>query len=241
MEKKYICCIALILMVIIILFLCWNLFLLHDKNITLENELEATNAESVSLANTNSSISKELESAKNELESMKNELESVKKELEAVKKENLQWSSKYNQYPAATIAWIYMTEELKWSDAVAAGILGNMMAECGGQTLALDWDSNGSSGYGLIQWIGARRASIKAKYGELPTVVEQIEFVKDELYGTNGVTQQVSNQQRELILNAATPEQCASKFARWFERPASSDYSVRRSNAARAYAYFCEE
>jgi hypothetical protein len=134
-----------------------------------------------------------------------------------------------------------MTEELGWSDIVAAGIMGNMMAECGGQTLALNWNSNGASGYGLIQWIGNRRASITGKYGETPTIIEQIEFVKDELYGTNGVTQQVTDQQRESILNASSPEKCAEKFAMWFERPASTNYSVRRSNAARAYAYFCKE
>lgn len=247
MTKKHICCIALILMITIILFLCWNLFLLRNKNIVLKNELDTTSAECALLVEKNSSISQELESVKDELESVKNEFESVnnefeevKSELKEIKKENLQWSGKYNQYPTATIAWIYMTEELKWSDAVAAGIIGNMMVECGGQTLALDWDSNGGSGYGLIQWIGSRRSSIKAKYGELPTVVEQIEFVKDELYGTNGVAQQVTDQQRDLILNANSPEKCAEEFARWFERPLSSDYSGRRSNAARAYAYFCD-
>jgi hypothetical protein len=223
---------AIILMVIAILLLCRNLVLLKNENTMLKNELGTTNAECALLVDTNSSIS-------NELDSVKNELEEIEKELEEVKKENLQWSGKYNRYPEATIAWIYMTEELGWSNVVAAGIIGNMMAECGGQTLSLDWDSNGSSGYGLIQWIGGRRTSIKAKYGELPTVVEQLEFVKDELYGTNGVTQQVTDRQRELILNASSPEQCAAEFARWFERPASSDYSVRKSNAAKAYAYFC--
>ena len=233
MTKKHICCITLILIVAIILFLCWNLFVLQNKNTMMTNELDTINAEYALLVDVNSSIS-------NELKAVQNELEKVKHELNEAKKENLQWSSKYNQYPAATIAWIYMTEELGWSEVVAAGIIGNMMSECGGQTLELDWDSNGSSGYGLIQWIGERRVSIKEKYGETPTVVEQIEFVKDELYGTNGVTQQVTDQQRDLILNAKSPEQCAVEFARWFERPLSTDYSVRKSNAVKAYAYFCE-
>ena len=260
MNKKYLFYSIIILLIIIILFLCWNLFLLQNANTMLENELATKNAECTELTDTNIFIHNELEEVKNDLEkvnneleaannelqkvnsefeSAKNELEDTSSELKEVKKENLQWSSKYNQYPTATIAWIYMTEELGWSDVVAAGIMGNMMSECGGQTLALDWDDNGSSGYGLIQWIGSRRTSIKEKYGEFPTVVEQIEFVKDELYGTNGVEQQVSDQQRELILNATSPEQCAAYFAKWFERPASSDYSRRQTNAANAYAYFC--
>ena len=214
-------------MLAIISFLYWNLFVLKDENSMLKSDLDTTKADCALLIETNSSISQELEK--------------VKSELQEVKKENLQWSSKYNQYPAATIAWIYMTEELGWSNFVAAGIIGNMMAECGGQTLALDWDINGNSGYGLFQWIGNRRISIKSKYGEFPTVVEQIEFMKDELYGTNGVTQQVTDQQREAILNANSPEKCAAKFAMWFERPASTDYSVRKSNAIKAYKYFCRE
>lgn len=233
MTKKHVFCVAIILLMLAIIILCWNLILLQNENAMLKNEIDTTKAEYASLVDMNSSIS-------DELESVKNEFEKIKSELEEVKKENLKWSSKYNQYPSATIAWIYMTEELGWSNVVAAGILGNMMSECGGQTLKLDWDSNGKSGYGLIQWIGGRRASIKEKYGELPTVVEQIEFIKDELYGTNGVKQQVTDKQRDLILNATYPEQCAAYFAKWFERPASSDYSKREANAVRAYAYFCD-
>jgi DNA gyrase/topoisomerase IV subunit A len=232
---------AIILMLFSIFILCWNLVLFQNENNMLKNELNTTKEECSELVNINSSMSEELESVRNELKEFKNKFEKIQNELEEVKKENSKWSNKYNQYPAATIAWIYMTEELKWSETVAAGIIGNMMSECGGQTLALNWDSNGSSGYGLIQWIGERRISIKEKYGHTPTIIEQIDFVKDELHGSNGVTQQVTDQQRELILNAVSPEQCAAEFARWFERPASKDYSVRQSNAVKAYTYFCEE
>ena len=241
MTRKYTFFMAIILMLFSIFILCWNLVLFQDENNMLKNELNTTKAKCAELADINSSVTGELESVKNELNEVKNEFEKVQNELEEIKKENSKWSGKYDQYPAATVAWIYMTEELKWSDAVAAGILGNMMSECGGQTLTLDWDDNDDSGYGLIQWIGDRRISIKAKYGETPTVIEQLEFVKDELYGTNGVTQQVTNQQRELILNATSPEQCAAYFAQWFERPLSNDYSRRKSNAVKAYSYFCEE
>lgn len=245
MTKKHICCITIILMVALILFLCWNLFLLQNKNLMLKNELDTTNADCALLIEKNASISQELEEVSNELEvvngeleSVRNELEEVKNELTEVKKENLQWSSKYNQYPVATIAWIYMTEELGWSDIVAAGIIGNMMAECGGLTLRLNWNSNGSNGYGLIQWIGGRRDSIKAKYGETPTIVEQLEFVKDELYGTNGVRKQVSNNQLKAIMEAKTPEDCAFAFACYYERCHVNYRELRRGLARTAYNYF---
>lgn len=204
----------------------------------LKNELDTTRAEFTLLVNTNLSISDELESVKNELIAVKNELEEVQTEFEEVKKENLQWSSKYNQYPVATTAWIYMTEELGWSEVVAAGIIGNMMAECGGQTLKLDWNINSINGYGLIQWTGGRRTTITEKYGETPTVVEQIEFVKDELYGLNGVTQQVTDKQLKAIMGAETPEDCAFAFASYYER-CHADYRAFRSRLARtAYNYF---
>jgi hypothetical protein len=225
-------------MVFIILLLCWNLFVLQNKNLMLKNELDTTSADCALLIEKNASLSQDLETVNKELESVLNELETVKNELIEIKKENLKWSSKYNKYPVATIAWIYMTEELGWSDVVAAGILGNMMAECGGHTLKLNWDSNGSSGYGLIQWTGGRRNSIKTKYGETPTVVEQLDFVKDELYGTNGVRKQVTNKQLKAIMEAQTPEDCAFAFASYYERCHVNYRELRRGLARKAYNYF---
>ena len=224
MTKKYICCITIILTVAIILFLCWNLFLLQTKNIILKNELDTTNANYALLTDINAFIS--------------DELESVKNELEEVKKENSKWSNKYNEYPTATIAWVYMTEELGFNDIVASGIMGNLMAETGGSTLSLDWDSNGDSGYGLIQWIGSRRKAIKKKYGEYPTIQQQLSFMNDELYGTNGVGQQVTDSQLTTIMEATTPEDCAFAFACYYERCHEDYRAFRRGLARTAYNYF---
>ena len=60
-------------------------------------------------------------------------------------------SDKYKEYPYASQVW----EKLKnygYSDAVAAGILGNMMAECGGQTLNLQPFIYTRGYYGLCMW-----------------------------------------------------------------------------------------
>ena len=150
------------------------------------------------------------------------------------------WDKRREEYPAATEAWLFMKNEFGWSDIVCAGIMGNLMRETGGDTLYLKPESNGNSGLGLIQWIGQRRRDIVNKYGSLPTVAQQMTFMKDELYGTNGVRQQVTDQQRERILNADSPEECAAEFARWFERPAETTYGRRENNAARAYEYFVD-
>ena len=126
-----------------------------------------------------------------------------------------------------------------WSDVACAGIMGNLMVETGGTgTLYLDWDSNGNSGYGLVQWIGSRRNSIKAKYGAYPTIKQQVQFIYDELYGTNGVRIQVSKSQRNAILYADTPEDAAYAFASYYERCAYEYRAMRRGYARDAYNYF---
>jgi hypothetical protein len=63
------------------------------------------------------------------------------------------WEVRASEYPVATQVWLFLKEELGYSDAVCAGIIGNMMAECGGHTLNLQWNLyNASYHYGLCQW-----------------------------------------------------------------------------------------
>lgn len=130
-------------------------------------------------------------------------------------------------------------KSLGWSDVACAGIMGNLMVETGGTgTLYLDWSSSGENGYGLVQWIGSRRDSIKAKYGIYPTIKQQVQFIHDELYGTNGVRIQVSESQRNAILYAGTPEDAAYAFATYYERCASEYRAMRTGYARDAYNYF---
>ena len=147
------------------------------------------------------------------------------------------WGPKLEEYPTATQAWLTM-KSFGWSDTVCAGIMGNLMLETGGGTLHLDWDSNGSSGYGLIQWIGGRRSLIKSIYGEFPTVDNQMQFVHDELYGANGISKQVTDSQLNAIMGAETPEECAYAFACYYERCSAQHRGIRRTYARRAYEYF---
>ena len=151
------------------------------------------------------------------------------------------WEVRASEYPVATQVWLYMKEEFGWSDTVCAGIMGNMMAECGGcWTQDLDWQANTQHGMGLVQWIGGRRAQLINRYGSNPTVKEQLNFVKDELYGTNGVTQQVTDSQLDKIMNASSPEECAFAFASYYERCAEQHRAPRRGYARTAYEYFVD-
>ena len=151
------------------------------------------------------------------------------------------WEGRKAEYPAATEAWLIMSEEFGWSDAVCAGIIGNLMAECGGcWTQDLDWQINTKHGMGMVQWIGGRRNQLVALYGENPTVRDQMMFMRDELYGLNGVTKQVTESQLNEIMNASSPEECAYAFAAYYERCASQHRAPRKGYARTAYEYFVD-
>lgn len=160
-------------------------------------------------------------------------------EQQLIRQEEEAWRVRSEEYPVATQAWLYMKNELGFSDTVCAGIMGNMMAECGGcWTSDLDWDVSSSSGYGMIQWLGGRKNQLFSIYGSNPSVEDQLNFMKDELYGTNGVTKQVTDSQLDKIINAETPEDCAYAFACYYERCGEGHRWVRRDYARRAYEYF---
>lgn len=160
-------------------------------------------------------------------------------ENQAIHQEAYEWEVRASEYPVATQVWLYMKEEFGWNDIVCVGIMGNMMAECGGcWTSDLDWDVSSSSGYGMIQWLGGRKQQLFNIYGSSPSIEDQLNFMKDELFGTNGVTKQVTDSQLDKIMNAETPEDCAYAFACYYERCSEGHRWVRRDYARRAYEYF---
>lgn len=201
---------------------------LETELFNVKSELQGTNAQLRAYA-------AEIEEKTDEIEQQAADIENYKKIIED---EEAKWRRRYEEYPVATEVWIAM-KNLGWSDVVCAGIMGNLMAETGGTgTLDLNWKSNGSSGYGLVQWIGGRRSAIKSKYGTYPSVKQQVQFIHDELSGTNGVRRQVTDKQFNAIMNAKTPEDCAYAFACYYERCATEYRSMRKGFARKAYEYF---
>jgi hypothetical protein len=178
--------------------------------------------------------------AKTDIEIAQGEIQYYKEKLaefEIARK----WEERAAEYPAATEAWLYMKNEFGWSDTVCAGIIGNLMAECGGcWTQDLDWDINTKHGMGMVQWIGGRRSALVSRYGSNPSIKDQLNFVRDELYGTNGVRKQVTSSQLDKIMNASSPEECAFAFATYYERCAEQHRAPRRGYARTAYNYFVD-
>lgn len=150
------------------------------------------------------------------------------------------WSEKAGSYPVATQVWRYMKEELGWNDYVCAGVMGNMMAEVGGQTLSLDpylYGHSGANYYGLCQWSSRYYPSIQGA-----DVDAQLDFlastVKKEL-DTYGYLFR-SGLDYEAFCNLIDAEDAAMAFAKAYERCGSGSYGVRQTNALKAYNYFVE-
>lgn len=150
------------------------------------------------------------------------------------------WSEKSGEYPVATQVWRYMKEELGWNDYVCAGVMGNMMAEVGGQTLNLQpylYGHSGANYYGLCQWSSRYYPSIQGA-----DVDAQLDFlastVKKEL-DTYGYLFR-SGLNYEAFCNLTDAEDAAMAFAKAYERCGSGSYGVRQRNAIKAYNYFVE-
>lgn len=236
--------IAFVLVVIILGgCLSYNIYL-HNQVSGMTEDMEKVTAEKELVEKQMEDVAEDLEIATENLDAAAQEIERQAAEIEkykqAIEDEDAKWKKRYEEYPVATEAWIAMKAQ-GWSDIVCAGIMGNLMAETGGTgTLHLDWDSNGGNGYGLVQWIGGRRSTIKNRYGTYPSVKEQVQFINDELYGVNGVRRQVTDSQLNAIMEARTPEECAYAFACYYERCATGVRSMRRGFARDAYEYFLE-
>lgn len=143
------------------------------------------------------------------------------------------WHQKEEEYPVATYIWSYF-KELGYSNQVCAGILGNIMAEVGGNTLDIQYDIYGSSYYGMCQWNKA--------YSEVwgASLEEQCNYLEDTIkyeFDTFGYAYK-KGFKYEDFLNITDARDAAIAFAKCYERCGSGSYNVRKQNAITAYNYF---
>ena len=138
------------------------------------------------------------------------------------------------EYPNAAYVWNYL-KDLGYNDYVCAGIMGNLMAEVGGQTLALDIDAVNGIHYGICQWN-------KRYYGSVwgTDLATQCDFLRDNI--EYEIDKYGSNFKRDFDYSdflALTNEQDAAlAFCMAYERCGASSYEVRQKNATKAYKYF---
>lgn len=143
------------------------------------------------------------------------------------------WKQKEIEYPAAAYIWKYM-KGLDWNDYVCAGIMGNLMAEVGGQTLNIRYTATSPGYYGMCQWNKA--------YGKVwgAGLEAQCDFLKDTIkyeFDTYGFKYQ-KGFNFNSFLNMNDAKQAALSFAKCYERCGSGSYQIRQNNAIKAYNYF---
>lgn len=147
--------------------------------------------------------------------------------------EEAKWANRQSEYPSATFVWRYM-KNLGWNDYVCAGIMGNLMAEVGGQTLALEFTMMDHGYYGMCQWGSA--------YSEIwgAGLEAQCDFLRDtvqyEIDTYGGKYSKGFN--FNSFLSMTNEKKAALAFAKSYERCASGSYNVRQKNATKAYNYF---
>lgn len=144
----------------------------------------------------------------------------------AVKIGKVEADGNYNQ---AQKVWNYL-RDLGLNEYVCAGIIGNIMAEVGGQTLDISRWPQYSQGtyYGICQWAGSRKNRLLNDFGT--TLGDQIRFLSVELFEVIPKDNSFYNMQDE--------QEAALYFAKYYERCSSKYYSVRQKNATKALEYF---
>ena len=131
------------------------------------------------------------------------------------------------QYWAAQYVWDYF-HSLGYNDYIVAGLLGNMMVECGGQTLDLCVEAYGAGYYGICQW---------SEY--YPDVWgTDLEYQCQYLAATIQYEMDVYGCGYDYFCTIADEQTAALEFAMGYERCWSGTYELRMWCATEALNYF---
>lgn len=158
-------------------------------------------------------------------------------ELAAI--EAAKWEKRKSEYPVATKIWLYMKNELGWNDTICAGVMGNLMAEVGGQTLNIQpelYGHNDRGYYGICQWSAKYYPAVQGKDLDF-----QLDFLRDTVeyqFNTYGRLYQSGMKYEQFTQMEGDCGEAALAFAKVYERCNSKHYAVRVKNAAKAYEYF---
>lgn len=151
--------------------------------------------------------------------------------VEEQEPENIDYNYDYeyfydSSYPVAAEVWVYL-KNAGWSDAAAAGAIGNMMLECGGWTMDLQPYADGGGYYGLCQW--------DLTYADLyygASVEEQLSWLVESAPSA------LSGFGYYDYINLTDPGYAAVVFANYYERCADWAVAGRSEAAWEAYNYF---
>lgn len=141
------------------------------------------------------------------------------------------------EYETATIIWDYLLEQ-DYSETIAAAILGNIMAEAGGQTLDIDATIGSRDYYGICQWSYKYCSDVFDK--DLEEQLDYLNKTMEKEFNTFG-SQYKSNFKFSDFLEMTDVREAALAFSKCYERNTPESYFVRQENAVVAYEYFVEK
>lgn len=157
------------------------------------------------------------------------------------------WESRMDRRPHMTHIWRAL-KAYGWSDAVVAGVIGNMSAETGGMGYQdIEWDiyardPNGNLYYGVCMW-AVRYASKSlpgaSLDGQIEYLYSNIERQMNTVYSKSLRNKYgILNLRYEDFLEIDNPYDAAIAFAVCYERPGSEHIDRRGTQAEKAYDYF---
>lgn len=140
----------------------------------------------------------------------------------------------HEEYSTAAYIYLYLSDK-GFNDYVACGIIGNMMAEVGGQTLRLPWDTKTKGYYGLCMWSKRWHPDVWGcdLDGQLDyltqTIKEQFDYC-GEMFGCT----------YDEFLEIDDCRYAAKMFMVVYERCSMNSVYKRMDNAEKAYEYLVE-
>jgi hypothetical protein len=201
----------------------------YDINLSTDYLYEIT--EIINQLNDACDSGKYTEEAIAEMEQMKANIVSVKEAIAADIALYERWESEH--YYAAKV-WEYLKQR-GYTDAVASGIIGNMMIETSGGSLDLKPTVYNPSGkyYGLCQWnkgYGLHGASFEKQ-------LEYLDSSLEETFRAHGYRYKPGFTYEDFM-SMTDPAKAALAFTKVYERCYSCSYGIRQQAAQKAYNYF---
>lgn len=136
-------------------------------------------------------------------------------------------------YPTAVTIYTFLSCKMQLSDPVCAGILGNMMAETGGQTLDIQWDI-GSDYYGICQWSTYYNPDIIDA-----NLSDQLNYLSKTINGEFAIFGYKYKEDFDYVDFKMLDDcrEAALAFAQVYERCYHEYYEIRQDNAEVAYDF----
>ena len=176
-----------------------------------------------------------IEIAKQEWVMADENVQNLNKTLEELKRTQNETKNKQEaEYPTATYIW-YFLNDYGYNDYVKAGVLGNMMAEAGGQTLNIQVDAYSPGYYGICQWSLYYNPTLEN--ASLETQVRYLISSMEYEFNTFGKNYKKGFKYSDF-LKLDDEKDAALAFAKSYERCTSASYNQRKKNAEKAYKYF---